>query len=39
MNAQDLLKKYYKREIFNIIMLKTKKLKLKINKNNFLKSE
>ena len=38
-NAQKLLKQYYKRETSNIVVLKTKKLKLKVDKNNFSKSE
>ena len=38
-NAQKLLKQYYKRETSNIVVLKVKKLKLKIDKNNFLKNE
>ena len=39
MNAQKLLKQYHKRETSNIVILKTKKLKLKIDKNDFLKNE
>ena len=39
MNAQKLFKQYYKRETLNIIVLKTKKLRLKINKNDFLKNK
>ena len=39
MNAQKLLKQYYKRETSNIVVFKTKKLRLKIDKNNFSKSE
>ena len=38
-NAQKLLKQYHKRETSNIVVFKTKKLKLKINKNDFSKSE
>ena len=38
-NAQKLLKQYYKREISNIVVLKTKKLRLKIDKNDFSKNE
>ena len=39
MNAQKLFKQYYKRETLNIVVLKAKKFRLKINKSNFLKSE
>ena len=38
-NAQKLLKQYYKRETSNIVVFKTKKLRLKIDKNNFLKNK
>ena len=38
-NAQKLLKQYYKRETFNIVVLKTKKLRLKIDKNNLSKNK
>ena len=38
-NAQKLFKQYHKRETSNIVVLKTKKLKLKIDKNDFFKSE
>ena len=38
-NAQKLLKQYYKREISNIVVFKTKKLRLKVDKNDFSKNE
>ena len=38
-NAQKLLKQYHKRETSNIVVFKTKKLRLRINKSDFLKSE
>ena len=38
-NAQKLLKQYHKRETSNIVVFKTKKLRLKIDKNDFSKSE
>ena len=38
-NAQKLLKQYHKRETLNIVVFKTKKLRLKIDKSDFLKSE
>ena len=38
-NAQKLFKQYYKRETSNIVVSKMKKFKLKIDKNDFLKSE
>ena len=39
MNAQKLLKQYHKRKTLNIVVFKTKKLRLKIDKSDFLKSE
>ena len=39
MNAQKLFKQYHKREASNIVVLKTKKFRLKIDKNDFLKDE
>ena len=38
-NEQKMLKQYHKRETLNIVVLKAKKFKLKINKNNLLKDE
>ena len=38
-NAQKLFKQYHKRETSNIVVLKTKKLRLKINKNDFSKNK
>ena len=38
-NAQKLFKQYHKRKTSNIVVLKTKKLKLKIDKSDFLKNE
>ena len=38
-NAQKLFKQYHKRKTSNIVVSKTKKFKLKIDKNDFLKSE
>ena len=38
-NAQKLLKQYHKRKTSNIVVFKIKKLRLKIDKNNFSKSE
>ena len=38
-NAQKLLKQYHKRETSNIVVFKTKKLRLRIDKSDFLKSE
>ena len=38
-NAQKLLKQYYKRKTLNIVVFKIKKLRLKIDKNDFLKNE
>ena len=37
-NAQKLLKQYHKRKTLNIVVFKTKKLRLKIDKNNFWKT-
>ena len=38
-NAQKLLKQYHKRKTSNIVVFKTKKLRLRIDKNDFLKNE
>ena len=38
-NAQKLLKQYHKRKTSNIVVFKTKKLRLKIDKSDFSKSE
>ena len=38
-NAQKLFKQYHKRETSNIVVSKTKKFKLKIDKNDFSKNE
>ena len=38
-NAQKLLKQYHKRETSNIVVFKIKKLRLKIDKSDFSKSE
>ena len=38
-NAQKLLKQYHKRETSNIVVFKTKKFRLKVDKNDFSKSE
>ena len=39
MNAQKLFKQYHKHETSNIVVLKMKKFKLKIDKNDFLKNK
>ena len=38
-NAQNILKRYYKRKSFSIMMLKTKKSRLRIRKKNLSKEE
>ena len=38
-NAQKLSKQYHKRKILNIVIFKIKKLRLKVDKNNFSKNE
>ena len=38
-NAQELFKQYHKRKTLNIVVLKTKKFRLKINKNDLLKNK
>ena len=38
-NAQNIFKRYHKREFFITVMLKTKKSRLRIRKKNFLKKE